>query len=198
MGHKRTSRMAGSPQHSSLLRLLELSQCECLNEKTPNSLQSLLRRKVDKGGVGNEEAILVESSNEDPQLLISLGFSVPVRLTSLKLRAPLGALEAGEAPQRLRLFLNDPNKSFADAEADPATDEFDVPTNETVEAGVTLPLKSVRYKSVSSLQIFVERNGGAPATKISDIDVLGLPTDSLQMKDWKPLKPDEAIAVNDT
>lgn len=46
---------------------------------------------------------------------MQLGFSVPVRLTALKLRTPLGALEAGEAPERLRLFFNDPNKSFADA-----------------------------------------------------------------------------------
>ncbi|OEH74920.1 conserved thioredoxin-like related protein [Cyclospora cayetanensis] len=176
-----------------LLTLLELNQCECRNEATPNALLSLL--KSQKSDSESPDTPL-ESGNEDPQLLISLGFSVPVRLTGLRLRAPIGAAKAGEAPRRLRIFFNDPTKSFADAETDPATDEFDVPEGESFEAGINFPLKSVRYKCVASLQVFVADNGGAPVTKISELDVFGTPVDNLQMKDWKPVNSEDAIAQN--
>lgn len=180
------------PQHS-LLKLVDTTQCECRNEAEVNSLLSLFNKDTKQG----EEA-LIASAEEDPQLFISLGFTVPVRLTGLRLGAPKGAQVAGEAPRRIRLFINDPTKSFGDAETDPAIDEFELPEDATIEAGVTLPLKSVRYKGVASLQVFIADNGGASVTKISALDVLGSPVDSLQMKDWKPLKPEEAIAVNDT
>lgn len=185
--------MSVAQAQNSLLKLLDLSQCECRNEDAANSLLSLLKRKQTE-----VPPPFLSSDNDDPQLLISLGFSLPVRLTALRLGAPLGAQAAGEAPRRIRLFFNDPTKSFADAETDPATDEFELPEDEAIESGVTLPLKSVRYKSVSSLQVFVVENGGAGLTKISSLDIFGSPVDSLQMKDWRPLKPEEAIAVNDT
>lgn len=189
--------MSGKPPQNSILGLVDTKQCECRNEATANSLLSFLKGGDKKSGQEATDAT-VSSANADPQLLITLGFSVPVRLTGLRLRAPKGAHEAGEAPRRVRLFFNDPTKSFADAETDPASDEFELPDDDTIEAGVTLPLKSVRYKSVASLQVFIADNGGAPVTKISSFDLYGSPVDSLQMKDWKPLKPEEAIAMNDT
>ncbi|CDJ56481.1 hypothetical protein, conserved [Eimeria maxima] len=114
------------------------------------------------------------------------------------IKTPEGSSAAGETPRRIRIFFNHPTKSFADAETDPATDEFDLPEDDSLEKGLFLPLKSFRYKSVASLQVFVEDNGGAPTTKISHLEVFGSPVDSLQMKDWKPLKPEESLAQNDT
>ncbi|CDJ47633.1 hypothetical protein, conserved [Eimeria brunetti] len=177
------------------MKLLDFSQCECRNEETPNSFVSLLQQQEKQN---QESAQTLQSGNEDPQLFISVGFSVPVRLTGLRLQTPKGAAAAGEAPRRLRLFFNHPTKSFADAETDPATDEFDLPEDDSLEAGLTLPLKSVRYKGVASLQVFVADNGGASTTKISQLEVYGMPIDSLQMKNWKPLKPEESLAQNDT
>ncbi|KAL8428160.1 hypothetical protein Efla_005503 [Eimeria flavescens] len=190
--------MALSSQQTSLLKLLEESQCECRNEAKANSLLPLLKRTAaaEEEKQTDTEPPLLASADEDPQLFISLGFSVPVRLTGLRLAAPRGSLESGKGPpKRIRLFQNDPTKSFADAETDAATDEFELPEDESIESGISLPLRSVRYKNVASLQIFIAENGGADATKISALDVYGSPTDSLQMKDWKPLKPEEALAV---
>ncbi|CDI79659.1 Conserved thioredoxin-like protein, related [Eimeria acervulina] len=190
--------MSSGGAQNSLLKLLDLSQCECRNEAAANSLLGLLQNQEKK----TESAAVLESGNEDPQLFISVGFSVPVRLTGLRLQTPKGAVAAGEAPRRLQ--------------TDPATDEFvghmaaerrrrslrdrqkELPEDESLEAGLTLPLKSVRYKGVASLQVFVADNGGAPVTKISQLEVYGTPVDSLQMKDWKPLKPEESLAQNDT
>ncbi|KAL8453047.1 hypothetical protein Emed_001103 [Eimeria media] len=165
--------MALGPQQGSLLKLLDFSQCECRNEAAANSLQSLLKSVAERKGPQTEQegAPLLASADEDPQLFISIA-------------APRGAQAAGEAPRRLQ--------------TDPATDEFELPDDASIEEGVTLPLRSVRYKGVASLQIFVAENGGADATKISWLDIQGNPADNLQMKDWKPLKPEEALAVNDT
>ncbi|KAL8270743.1 hypothetical protein Esti_005345 [Eimeria stiedai] len=190
--------MALGAQQSSLLKLLDFSQCECRNEATADSLLSLLKSVAEGKGphTDQEGAPLLASAHEDPQLFISLGFSVPVRLTGLRIAAPRGAQAAGEAPRRLRLFFNDPTKSFTDAGKLVCLQAL--PDDASIEEGVSLPLRSVRYKGVASLQIFVAENGGADATKISLLDIQGTPADNLQMKDWKPVKPEEALAVNDT
>ncbi|KAL8455011.1 hypothetical protein Emag_001138 [Eimeria magna] len=183
--------MALGPQQSSLLKQLDFSQCECRNEAAANSLLSLLKSVAEgKGPQADQEGPpLLASADEDPQLFISLGFTSPVRLTGLKIAAPRGAQAAGEAPRRLQ--------------TDPATDEFELPDDASIEEGVSLPLRSVRYKGVASLQIFVGeflRCTYIPWDCCCCCCCMRAIQQTIYrwMKDWKPLKPEEALAVNDT
>ncbi|KAL8429137.1 hypothetical protein ACSSS7_006764 [Eimeria intestinalis] len=136
--------MAVGPQQSSLLKLLDFSQCECRNEASAESLVSLLKTVAEgKGSQPDQEggeAPLLASADEDPQLFISLA-------------APRGTQAKGEAPR-----VRTPRRAAASAAAAAAA-----------AAGAAAAAAAA-----------------APAGAL------------LLMKDWKPLKGDEALAVNDT
>ncbi|PFH37480.1 proteasome-interacting thioredoxin domain-containing protein [Besnoitia besnoiti] len=174
---------------SSLMPLIDKSKVECLNEDAQHSIRGIIE--------GASESAYVSSSNEDPQLLIKLGFSNPVKLSSLMIKSPPGSAEAGEVPKTVKLFTNNLAMGFSEAESEAPIQEVTLDENE-VESGCTIPLRFVKFQNVSTLVIFVESNNGSDQTKISEIDVFGVPTEKMEMKEWKPVKESERLAPNDT
>lgn len=67
-------------------------QCECLNESDHHTFSNCL--KSDNGYL---------ESDEDEQLIMSITFSQPVKVHSLKIKAP-----AQHGPKNIKLFINQP------------------------------------------------------------------------------------------
>ena len=123
----------------------------------------------------------------------------------MKVRAiALQTANAAQAPKTIRLLINRPSVSFEDAEEPQAVvQEFEL-SEEDVREGRRLPLRFVRFQSITSLdvsachsallgrfaavaracglmfdacaQIFVVSNqGGEDETRIDAIDIFGMP-----------------------
>lgn len=67
-------------------------QCECLNESDYHTFPQCL----------NSDGGYLQS-DEDEQLIISIAFSQPVKVHSLKIKAP-----AENGPKNMKLFINQP------------------------------------------------------------------------------------------
>jgi hypothetical protein len=67
-------------------------QCECLNESDYHTFLQCL----------NTESGYLQS-DEDEQLIMSIAFSQPVKVHSLKIKAP-----AENGPKNIKLFINQP------------------------------------------------------------------------------------------
>lgn len=67
-------------------------QCECLNESDYHTFPQCLNS--DNGYL---------QSDEDEQLIMSIAFSQPVKVHSLKIKAP-----AENGPKNIKLFINQP------------------------------------------------------------------------------------------
>jgi len=67
-------------------------QCECLNESDYHTFSQCLNS--DSGYL---------QSDEDEQLIMSIAFSQPVKVHSLKIKAP-----TENGPMRIKLFINQP------------------------------------------------------------------------------------------
>ncbi|EPT24675.1 proteasome-interacting thioredoxin domain-containing protein [Toxoplasma gondii ME49] len=179
----------GIMEGTSLMSLIDKSKVECLNEDAQHSIRDIIEQ--------TSKSAYLSSSNEDPQLLIKLGFTSPVKLSSLMIKSPPGSAAAGEVPTTIKLFTNNLAMGFSEAESEPPIQEVTLDENE-VENGCTVPLRFVKFQTVSTLVIYVESNNGSDQTKISEIKVCGVPTEKLEMKEWKPVKESERLAPNDT
>lgn len=124
-------------------------------------------------GADNAAVLLSSSggvvrSDVDAQLLITVVFKQPVKLTGVALRAV-----AGEAPSVLKLFAERTAFSFDDVEATPANAA--VSLNAAACAGKTLALNTPGAKfpaSVSSVAVFLDCEG-ADATAVSSLTFFG-------------------------
>lgn len=67
-------------------------QCECLNESDYHTFSQCL----------NSDGGYLQS-DEDEQLIMSISFSQPVKVHSLKIKAP-----AENGPKNIKLFINQP------------------------------------------------------------------------------------------
>ncbi|PHJ25477.1 proteasome-interacting thioredoxin domain-containing protein [Cystoisospora suis] len=171
------------------MSLIDKSKVECLNEDAQHSIRDIIEKTSD--------AAYLSSSNDDPQLLIKLGFSSPVKLSSLLVRSPPGSAAAGEAPAVLKLFTNNLAMGFPEAESETPVQEVLLHHGD-LESGCVVPLRFVKFQNVSTLVIYVESNNGSDQTKISHIDVFGVPSEKMEMREWKPVKESERLAPNDT
>ncbi|CBZ55750.1 conserved hypothetical protein [Neospora caninum Liverpool] len=97
------------------MSLIDMSKVECLNEDAQHSIRNIIEKTSD--------AAYLSSSNEDPQLLIKLGFTSPVKLSSLMIKSPPGSAEAGEVPTTIKLFTNNLAMGFSEAESEPPIQE---------------------------------------------------------------------------
>merc|ERR1712242_487649 len=113
------------------------------------------------------------SSDEsvDHQLLIQLRFREPVKLSALRVR---GRSEDGTAPQEIRIFQGKDDIGFQEAEDEEPT-QILLLTSREVDDGEPAGLRFVKFQAVSSLQLFVESNFGAPSTRIARLEFLGAP-----------------------
>ena len=113
------------------------------------------------------DARVVLRSATDSQLLLYVPFKNTVRLSGLVLDAG----GATDAPTRVKLFVNIPAMGFGDVDAEPAQ-ELAVADADCAGGGRELKLKLTRFGRVSSLHIFLEREG-ADTVSLSSFRFLG-------------------------
>ena len=94
-----------------------------------------------------------------------------------------------QAPKKIRLFLNNRNLGFDDAESlEPAQEiELTKAQGSGVEA---VQLRFVKFQTVQTLAIFVENNqGGGDVTRIDKLELIGT---NGETSDWSNFnKPEE-------
>ncbi|KAK2184732.1 hypothetical protein NP493_255g04004 [Ridgeia piscesae] len=161
----------GLKDYIDLLKHVNKSRTECLNESDEHTLQHAIHQC--------DEDYL--ESDCDEQLIISIEFTQPVKLFALKINGPY---ETG--PKNLKLFINQPHTvGFDEAESKPGQQELTVEPEHLKEGGMT-ELKFVKFQSVSNIVIFIKDNmTGAEKTRIDYLGFVGVLARSANMKQFK-------------
>lgn len=164
------------PATGSLAEFIEKNSLECLNQDNAHPVANAFD--------GNPDTYLSSDTSTDDQLLISVAFRSPVKISAVKVTIPAGAAE-DEAPTNLKIFLgNDNSIGFDEAETRIATADFE----ECMEIGKEMPVKYVKFQNVQALRIFVPGSAGRDVTKIQSLQFFGTPAAAMDMKAWKPIK----------
>lgn len=158
--------------HVDLATFITKSGCECLNESDDHPLAHCLE--------SNEQTYL--ESDCDGQLIMTLSFSQPIKLHSIKIKAPE---EYG--PKTLKFFLNQPTSlDFDKAESSEAVQLLELKQEDLEEDAKPVQLKYVKFQNVNSLTIFVKDNQtGKDTTRITQITLIGSPVAATNMSDFK-------------
>jgi thioredoxin len=120
-------------------------------------------------------------SDCDEQLILALAFNQPVRVHSLRFKAPKDC-----GPKTVRIFMNQPNTVDFDAADGMGSAQDIVLTPGQLEGTEIIPLKFVKFQNVQNLQFFIKDNqSGSDVTVIEYISLIGSPIDSTNMKDFK-------------
>jgi len=156
-----------------LFDLIELNQTECLNQKDDHPWQAMLK-------AGDDDQYC--ETNVDEQLLINIGFREKVKIKSFVFKGPAGRED--EFPRDIKIFVNK-RLGFGDVDSEKPAQVYDLEP-EDVEAGKEMPTNFVRFQSVNTLTIFVERNnGGADTSILNRIQILGSPIMGTDMNNLK-------------
>ncbi|XP_061334836.1 thioredoxin-like protein 1 [Pezoporus flaviventris] len=154
-----------------LLPFVNRAGCECLNESDEHGFENCLRK----------DASYLESDC-DEQLLMTVAFSQPVKLYSMKFQGP----DNGQGPKSVKLFINLPRSmDFAEAERSEPTQALELSPEDIREAG-SIPLRYVKFQNVNSVTLFVQSNHGAEATtRVTYFTFIGTPVQATNMNDFK-------------
>jgi thioredoxin len=120
-------------------------------------------------------------SDCDEQLILALAFNQPVKIHSLRFKAP-----KDKGPKNVRVFMNQPTTIDFD-KADGMTSTQDIAlTPAQLESGELIPLKFVKFQNVQNLQLFIRDNqAGEEVTVVDQLHIIGCPIDATNMKDFK-------------
>jgi hypothetical protein len=119
-------------------------------------------------------------SDCDEQLILAIAFNQPVRVHSLRFKAP-----KDKGPKTVRVFHNQPNTLDFD-KADGMGSTQDVILTESQLEGEVVSLKFVKFQNVQNLQLFIKDNQtGSEFTVVEHLVVIGVPIDKTDMKDFK-------------
>eukprot|EP00033_Pygsuia_biforma_P001303 GCRY01001476.1.p1 GENE.GCRY01001476.1~~GCRY01001476.1.p1 ORF type:complete len:164 (+),score=21.34 GCRY01001476.1:83-574(+) len=128
-------------------------------------------------------------SDCDEQLILNITFTQPIKLKAIQMAAP-----EDTAPETIKLYCNQGALNFDNVLDLTPTETLtlnDVPThlgNLGQEPGLFKLEKYVRFQNVRTLTIFIEDNcDGGELTEISQLVLLGMPKDSFDMKNFKPV-----------
>ncbi|OCF42277.1 thioredoxin [Kwoniella heveanensis CBS 569] len=154
---------APSDATESLLKHVISKGLTCLNESSEHPLSSIVGPNPGPRGRSYLE------SDVDPELLISIPFQDPVKLRSISI---FSAISPGQAPKTVKLFINNTNIDFADAESLAPAQELELTTEQV--KGDKIDLRLVRFQNVRSLHILVKDNQeDEETTRIDSIDIYG-------------------------
>ncbi|RPD65807.1 DUF1000-domain-containing protein [Lentinus tigrinus ALCF2SS1-7] len=150
----------------SLLEHLDTPQVTCLNESPSHTLKSIVEGR--KKNTGDAYVL----SEVDAELLLNISFNQTVKIRSISIQAK----NVEQAPKTIRLYTNKPSLAFSDVEGGGGCLQEIELSKEDVAQGKKIPLRFVRFQSVTSLHIFVESNqDGEDETRIDAIDIFGYP-----------------------
>ncbi|NXW06883.1 TXNL1 protein, partial [Fregetta grallaria] len=117
-----------------------------------------------------------------PQLLITVAFSQPVKLYSMKLQGP----DNGQGPKYIKIFINLPRSmDFEEAERSEPTQALELTPDDIKEDGI-VQLRYVKFQNVNSVTLFVQSNhGDEETTRITYFTFIGTPVQATNMNDFK-------------
>ena len=149
-----------------LLPYIDVENVRALNERESGSCKGVFKPHERR----HEQDGYMESEEDDPQLIIHIPFTCPVKIRAISISGG----GDGTAPQTLRAYVNRETLDFADAEQTPPVQEWAL-----AEDGrdVEYPTQFSRFQNVSRLSLFVQDNHGADHTHISYIGLSGVGTD---------------------
>jgi thioredoxin len=156
--------------HEDITEHVDRKQASCLNQNSSHTWDNIL---------SNTSSYL--ESDSDPQLLIYLPFSQPVKIHSLCFQAPSN----GKAPSTVKLYVNNPHMDFSSVDSTEATQEITL-QEQDINGDTLVPLKFVKFQNVSSLTLFVENNQGEEETTVLQrLRIIGSLLSATNMKDFK-------------
>ncbi|XP_014118356.1 PREDICTED: thioredoxin-like protein 1 isoform X1 [Pseudopodoces humilis] len=121
-----------------LLPFINKAGCECLNESDEHGFENCLRK----------DSSYLESDC-DEQLLITVAFSQPVKLYSMKLQGP----DNGQGPKLIKIFINLPRSmDFEEAERSEPTQALQLGPEDIREDGI-IQLRYVKFQNVNSVTV---------------------------------------------
>jgi hypothetical protein len=154
-----------------------IGQIECLNLDPDVEARNLFSSSPDAA----------VRSDIDPQLLVTVPFRVPVRLSGIKFSYS-NSVDRDMIPQAIKLFTNRVSMGFSDAESLPALQTI---THAEIVSGETIPLKLALFQNVISLQLVVDSNrGGADKNELGRICLFGMLGEKMDMRDFKKIEDD--------
>ncbi|XP_023693812.1 thioredoxin-like protein 1 isoform X2 [Paramormyrops kingsleyae] len=154
-----------------LMPFVNKAGCECLNESDDSGFDNCLVK----------DSSYLESEC-DEQLLITMAFSQPVKLFSMKLQSS----DLAHAPKSVKIFINLPRSmDFDDAERSEATQTLEL-TDEDFKEDSLIPLRYVKFQNVNSVTLFIKSNqGDEETTKVNYLTFIGTPVQATNMNDFK-------------
>jgi len=162
------------PNQRCLNGLIVPSQFDCLNQDEKHPVTNVL---------GEDSTALQSDADVDHQLLIRIGFQVPVKLSHICI---FGCSEDETAPQVVKVFQGKPDIGFQEAEDEEPTQTLQLEPND-VDGGKPIALRFVKFQNVPSLQLFIQENFGGEITRISQLEFYGQPVEALDMKGFGSL-----------
>ena len=154
----------------SLFSAVDTLRLQCLNESTPNSLQNVLRPWHQRCDRSRPKL----RSNADEQLLMCIPFTSPVKIKSI---CVIGAGDI-ENPSHMSAFVDNEHMDFDSAESTKPVQSWDL-VERNPDGNVEYPCNLAKFRNVSTLWLFIDRNFGAEHTEIM---YLGLKGESTKYK----------------
>lgn len=136
---------------------IDVNHSTVLNHDKRTHLKSILGK--------GRKGMLKSDFDVDHQLLIHIKFQTAVKIHDMFVTAQEGKFQAEHkseddptesGPKILKLFVDQPNLDFSEAEDAVPTQEFDLSVDQL--DGSKIPLKFVKFQNVHCLSLFIEDN----------------------------------------
>ena len=151
------------PTGSDLLGSIHLDAVVCLNEKIPRSGRLVFKTKENK----LERDLVVQSNDNDPELLIFIPFVCPVKVLSLCI---IGSGN-GTTPNQVRIFKNQNSLDFNNVENMEPVQSFELLENPYGE--IEYFTRVTKFSNTTSLYLHFPSSTGANYLEISYIGIKG-------------------------
>jgi hypothetical protein len=138
---------------------LKTNTC-CMNEDSSRPHTNLF--------IGDETLPL--QSDADEQLLLQIGFRDAVRLSAIEIGIP----GSDACPQTIKIFANEVNMSFDDAEEKKPTFELKFEESD-VNRKITIDLPPLKFAKIHAFSLFIEDNFGNDVTQMHSLKTFGAP-----------------------
>jgi thioredoxin len=167
------------PGHDELTQHVAANQLDALNQKGGHDVRNILNK---------DESYL--ESDVDEQLIISVPFNQTVKLHSLKLVAASKA----HAPKTIKLYVNRPTLGFDEVDSVEPTQTLELTEGDYADDKL-IPLRFVKWQSVSSVVIFIGSNlGEEETTQLKQLIFVGQTVETTKMDELKKIGADGQVA----
>jgi len=169
------------PGHEDLTEHITANQLDALNQKGGHDVRNILTR----------DASYLES-DVDEQLIISVPFNQTVKLHSLQ----FVAASIDHAPKQVKLYVNRSTLGFDEVGSVEPTQVLEL-TKEDYADNKMIPLRFVKWQSVSSVVIFIENNlDETETTQLQQLVFIGQTVETTKMDDLKKVGADGQAVPN--